>query len=82
MKDYMDDYEDFDFEDTEEDLLENWITCEYDEDDPRYENCADCGNYEECLENAEDNRAGYELFCDIVSDAYGSVDAFWECNGI
>lgn len=75
-------YDDFDFEDTDDYLVENWATCKFDEDDSRYKKCDDCEHFEECVENAEDNLNGYELFCDIVSDAYGSVDAFWECNGI
>jgi hypothetical protein len=44
--------------------------------------CDDCEYHDECVDNAEDNRDGYELFEEIVSDAYGSVEAFWECNGI
>lgn len=44
--------------------------------------CYDCSLINECLEEAEDSKFGYECFEDIVSDAYGSVDAFWECNGI
>lgn len=83
MRDFMDDFEeDFYCEDSNEYLLENWTTCEYEEEDERYKKCTGCANYEECLDDAEDNRGGYESFCDIVSDAYGSVDAFWECNGI
>lgn len=44
--------------------------------------CYDCKFIEECLEEAKDAKFGYECFEDIVSEAYGSVDAFWECNGI
>lgn len=78
-----DDYEDFNYEDTDDYLLEIWGTCKFDEDDENYKLCnEDCEHYEDCLQDAEDNRDGYEIFCDIVSDAYGSVDAFWECNGI
>lgn len=80
MKDY--ETEDFDYCDSDDYLLENWTTCKFEEDDARYKNCYECNYYDECIENAEDNRDGYESLCDIVSDAYGSVDAFWECNGI
>lgn len=80
MKNYYD--EEFNYEDTEDYLLEMWTTCKLDEDDENYKVCDDCEYHDECLINAEDSRDGYELFCDIVSDAYGSVDDFWECNGI
>lgn len=80
MKDYEDD--DFDYEDDDDYLLEQWASCEFDEDDARHKECDGCEHYKECLEYAQDNKDGYESFCDIVSDAYGSVDAFWECNGI
>lgn len=82
MRDFMDDYEDFDYEDMDDYLLEMWGSCEFDEEDEKYQKCEDCERYEECLENAQDNKDGYASFCDIVSDAYGSVNAFWECNGI
>ena len=59
-----------------------WVECKFDTDDEKYKSCDDCEFHDECLSDAEDNRDGYESFCDIVSDAYGSVDAFWECNGI
>jgi hypothetical protein len=80
MKKYEED--EFNYEYTDEYLVENWATCDFDDDDSRHKICDDCENFEECIENAQDNRDGYELFCDIVSDAYGSVEAFWECNGI
>jgi hypothetical protein len=65
-------------------LIQNYVgVCElYDGDREKEFSCFDCEKYDECLERAEDNKCGYEMFCDIVSDAYGSVDAFWECNGI
>lgn len=81
MKDY-DDYEEFDFEDADKYLINMWCSCEFDEEDERYQKCEECENYEDCIENAQDNKDGYASFCDIVSDTYGSVDAFWECNGI
>lgn len=44
--------------------------------------CCNCNFLDECLKEAEESKFGYECFEDIVSDSYGSVDAFWECNGI
>lgn len=67
----------------EENTIDRWGNCKFDDSDKNKPNCCEeCEFYSECLSNAEDNRDGYESFCDIVSDAYGSVDAFWECNGI
>lgn len=80
MKDYEDD--DFDYMDMDDYLLDHWAVCKFEEKDSKHRSCEDCEFYDDCLQDAEDNRGGYESFCDIVSDAYGSVDAFWECNGI
>ena len=79
MKDYEDEFSNEDYEDY---LLEMWVECKLSKDDENHKNCYDCEHHDECLADAEDNHDGYEAFCDIVSDAYGSVDAFWECNGI
>ena len=35
MRDFMDDYEDFDYEDMDDYLLEMWGSCEFDEEDEK-----------------------------------------------
>jgi len=53
------------------------MTC--DEKDSRYNNCYDCEKYDECLKMAQDNKDGYEAFCDcIVGHDYNSMEEFWE----
>jgi hypothetical protein len=78
MKNYEEE-EDFEYSNTEDYLIENWTTCKFDEDDNKYRNCYGCDYYDECLENAEDSRDGYNSFCDcIVGCGYDSMDDFWE----
>lgn len=68
----------------DEDLIEKWGNCKFDEDDEhKPDSCEDCEYYENCLLEAEDNSDGYSSFCDcIVGHGYDSMDDFWECNGI
>jgi len=82
-KDCEDD-DDIDDEYYEEDLIDKWGDCKFDEDDEnKPDRCEDCEYYEDCIDNAEDNRDGYSAFCDcIVGHGYDSMDDFWECNGI
>lgn len=68
----------------DEDLIEKWGDCKFDEDDEnKPDSCEDCEYCEDCIDSAEDNRDGYSAFCDcIVGHGYDSMDDFWECNGI
>jgi len=67
----------------EENLLNSkYVDCKLDEDDEDYEHCDECEYRNDCLEEIEDAILGEACFEEMASDAYGSVDAFWECNGI
>ena len=85
-KDCEDDEDDGNIDDEyyEEDLIDKWGYCKFDDDDEnKPDSCEDCDYYEDCIDSAEDNRDGYSAFCDcIVGHGYDSMDDFWECNGI
>lgn len=68
----------------EDNILDSkWVSCEFDDDDDRYKDCVGCEHRDDCIESAEDNRSGYDAFCDcIIGGGYDSMDDFWECNGI
>lgn len=73
-----DEYE-LDIED-ESDFINRWANCKNENHEGT---CQECGYYEECLEEAEDNSFGYTSFCDcVLSGGYDSMEDFWECNGI
>jgi predicted GIY-YIG superfamily endonuclease len=49
---------------------------------PHYLNCDNCDMNEDCESYHQEEEFNNSTFVDLVSDAYGSIDGFWECNGI
>ena len=80
MKKYENDEDDYYYADNEY-LLENWTNCQFDREDARYKNCTNCEYYDDCLEEADDNRDSYAAFEDLILESgYDSMDDFWESN--
>lgn len=67
----------------EENTIDEWGHCLFNDNDTKYLQCDTCNKKDKCLSEAEDNRDGYAMFEDcIVGCGYDSMDDFWECNGI